>query len=80
MDKISKLINKISQKDADKIADIFELIKKGNVKKLNIKKLKGYPNVFRVRVGNYRIIYKIVDGKTFIIEVSKRNDLTYKKY
>lgn len=28
----------------------------------NVKKLKGYDNVFRLRVGDYRIIYAIDNG------------------
>lgn len=80
MDKVGKLLKKISKKDANKIADIFEKIQSGNNKNLDIKKLKGYPNVFRVRIGIYRVIYKIIDGHIWIIDLSKRDDNTYRDY
>jgi mRNA interferase RelE/StbE len=34
------------------------------------KKLKGYRDMFRVRAGNYRILYRI-DGHNLIVEVSE---------
>lgn len=44
-------------------------------KQLDIKKLKGktkQPDLFRLRVGKYRIIYIIQDGKIWITEIMIR--------
>lgn len=38
-------------------------IYKNNV---NVKKLKGHHDIFRLRVGDYRIIYTIDNGKLII--------------
>ena len=35
-----------------------------------VKKLKGYENTYRVRVGNYRIIYEIYDRETIVLVLS----------
>lgn len=35
-----------------------------------VKKLKGYENTYRVRVGNYRIIYEIDDRETIVLVLS----------
>ena len=41
-----------------------------------VKKLKGYANRWRIRVGNYRVIYKIEDDRLIIlvIQISHRSD------
>jgi superfamily I DNA/RNA helicase/mRNA-degrading endonuclease RelE of RelBE toxin-antitoxin system len=41
------------------------------------KKLKGYDNVYRVRVGDYRICYCIGRGWVKLLSVRKRNERTY---
>jgi mRNA interferase RelE/StbE len=35
-----------------------------------VKKLKGYDNTYRVRVGDYRIIYEIKDGELVVLLLS----------
>ncbi|WP_271251582.1 type II toxin-antitoxin system RelE family toxin [Pseudanabaena sp. Chao 1811] len=41
-----------------------------------VKKLKGYDNTYRVRVGDYRIIYEIKDRELIVLllSVSHRKD------
>ncbi|MFH0889893.1 MAG: type II toxin-antitoxin system RelE/ParE family toxin [Candidatus Aenigmatarchaeota archaeon] len=42
---------------------------------LDIVKLKGIndgPDLFRMRVGNYRVIYFIQDGKILITDIGRR--------
>lgn len=48
---------------------------------LNIKKLKDeYSNIYRYRIGNFRLFYQIESEKiiVFIIDISQRKD-SYKK-
>ncbi|MEK7645668.1 MAG: hypothetical protein AAB374_00970 [Patescibacteria group bacterium] len=42
-----------------------------------MKKLKGFDNIFRVRKGRVRIIYKIDKSYFVIIDVQTKNDNTY---
>jgi len=35
--------------------------------RLNVKKLKGYENIYRIRVGSWRIIYKVDNNKKSIV-------------
>ncbi|MFN9174623.1 MAG: type II toxin-antitoxin system RelE family toxin [Synechocystis sp.] len=35
-----------------------------------VKKLKGYQNTYRIRVGDYRVIYEINDGEMLILIIS----------
>jgi len=67
MDKISKAIQKLNSKDALKIADVIELLIQGKLDTLDIKRLKDRQDIFRVRVGTYRIIFKQKKGKVFIL-------------
>jgi len=47
----------------------------------DIRPLKGHKDLLRLRVGDYRIIYKIDNGKLiiYIIDAGNRGDI-YKKY
>ena len=35
--------------------------------RLNVKKLKGYENTYRIRVGSWRIIYKVIKNEKSIV-------------
>lgn len=41
------------------------------------KKLKGYTNVYRARVGDYRVFYSIGQGWVKLLSVRKRDERTY---
>ncbi len=38
-------------------------------------KLKGFPHIFRVRVGNYRFVYKKTKKEIYIILIHHRRDI-----
>ncbi len=80
MDKMHKLLRKIQPKDALRISIVLEKIDGGNVSNLDILKLKGFTDVFRVRVGDYRVIFRKGDTELMILEISKRSDTTYKNF
>lgn len=80
MDKIGKILQKVSKKDSKNIILILEKIKYGNTKNLDIKKLKGHENIFRVRMNDFRIIFQRIDENYFILEISKRREDTYKNF
>lgn len=44
---------------------------------LGCKKLKGYKNSFRIRVGNYRVIYEIEDNvlRILVLAIGHRKDV-----
>ena len=79
MDRISKFLNKLSQKELTVIKDVLEKIKKGEMANLDMKKLKGADNFFRVRKGDIRIIYRISEKEEIILlNIERKNDNTYK--
>ena len=78
MDKIAKALKKLSPKEQELVRGI--LVKLGNkqLENLNLKKLKGRDDIFRVRKGKLRIIYRLDQkGNIFILAIEKRSDITY---
>ena len=58
MDKIEKALQKLSHKERLALKELLEKLYSGKTKGLDIAKLKGYDNIFRVRKGKMRIIFK----------------------
>ena len=77
MDKLSKSLKKLTKKELILVQEILELIKANKLENLNHKKLKGIDNVFRVRKGKIRIIYRLEKGKIFLLNIGRRKDDTY---
>lgn len=42
---------------------------------INEEKLSGFKNIFRVRVGDYRIVYKKNHKKIYVILIGHRKDI-----
>ena len=62
--KLDRPVQEIIKNKLDKLAQNPETLKN------NIKQLKGkYSGLFRLRVGNYRIIYKMDNKKLLIVIV-----------
>ena len=78
-DKIAKLLAKLPPKQLQALLGVLVRINDGNLEGLDIKSLKGHRNNYRVRVGNYRIIFTISEkGRHTILLVAKRDEKTYK--
>lgn len=47
------------------------------VKNLDIKKLAGYEDSYRLRVGKYRALYKIINNEVvvFVFDLDSRGDI-----
>jgi len=76
MDKIEKLLRKISDKNRKKLLNLIALIVSNN-EKLKIVKIKN-TDFFRVRHGDFRIIFHNEDGEVIIDSIKLRNKNTYK--
>lgn len=80
MDKIEKAFRRLSSEERRYIKDILRSLSAGNYKDLDIKKLKGREDIFRVRKGDLRIIYRVTDGGIFILAIERRREKTYRKF
>ena len=78
MDKIEKVLQKLSPAERKKVKDILLRLKKHDWEHLDLKKLKGRNDIFRIRLGKIRIIYRVGNkDNVFILAIERRNDTTY---
>jgi len=75
MDKIQKILDKLTNK---KRAIIFEILRKiinNDVKNLKPKKLAGFSNYYRIRSGKLRLVYKVENNKNILVNIDYRKDI-----
>lgn len=72
-----RFIDKLPENDKRRIVSAIEALPDSG----DIKKLKGKSGYFRLRVGNYRIIYTVDHGKliVYIVDAGNRGQI-YNKY
>ncbi|MFH1759343.1 MAG: hypothetical protein ABH822_02155 [Patescibacteria group bacterium] len=78
MDRIGKALKKLSVKEREFAKEIFKKLSSDNLNGLDIKKLIDREDIFRVRKGNLRIIYRKINNQIFILAIERRNETTYK--
>lgn len=78
MDKIEKALKKLTGKERLKIKTILKRLKANDLAGLNIKKLKDRDDIFRVRSGDLRIMYRTKNDQINILAIERRNEKTYK--
>jgi mRNA-degrading endonuclease RelE of RelBE toxin-antitoxin system len=76
VDRIEKALNKLSDKEKKMLKKILQNIVKGELKDLDVKKLKGRDDIYRVRKGKMRIIFK-KEKEIKILTVERRSETTY---
>ncbi|NCP47361.1 type II toxin-antitoxin system RelE/ParE family toxin [Candidatus Collierbacteria bacterium CG10_big_fil_rev_8_21_14_0_10_43_36] len=47
----------------------------GNGERIQEKKLSGYKDIFRTRVGDYRLVYKKTSTEVFIVLIGHRREI-----
>jgi len=78
MPTLKKLLSKFDREERFALEILIEKIISLNWKKLDVKKLKGYQEVFRLRKGKIRIIFSKNKMDVSIINIERRNEKTYK--
>ena len=80
MDKIAKALKKLNDKERTVIKAVLALLLTGKLRGLNIQKLQGHKDIFRVRKGNLRIIYKQKGDDISILAIERRSEKTYRDF
>jgi mRNA interferase RelE/StbE len=77
MPNLKKLLSRFDEEERKIIEILIKKIVSLNWKNLDIKKLKGYEDVFRVRKGKIRIIFSKNKKEINIISIERRCEDTY---
>lgn len=78
-DKIAKLLAGLSPKQLSLLRPVIAKIVANNLEGLDVTALKGHRGMYRVRVGNLRVVFtRLPDQPPMIILIAKRNEKTYK--
>jgi mRNA-degrading endonuclease RelE of RelBE toxin-antitoxin system len=78
MPTLEKLLSKFDKRDREILEFLIGEIISLDWRGLNIRKLKVYKNVFRLRKSNFRIIFIKRDKVITLINIDRRNESTYK--
>jgi len=74
-DKIQKFLKSLDKKTKEKLKKRLLLLKESPYKGNDIKKLQGYNDLYRLRVGKIRIIYKAPNQEIEIIDIDYRGNV-----
>jgi mRNA-degrading endonuclease RelE of RelBE toxin-antitoxin system len=77
-DKIKKLLAKLKSQERELVKLLILRVKLDDTLGLDIKQLKGHSDLFRVRKGRLRIVYRKDANSFLIVRIDRRNEKTYK--
>lgn len=80
MDKITKALQRLTQKEQKIVKGILFRLEKGELEGMDFKKLKGQSSIFRVRKGDIRIIFVKSGSSISILTIERRSEKTYRDF
>jgi mRNA-degrading endonuclease RelE of RelBE toxin-antitoxin system len=79
MDKLDKALRKFSAEERRSVKRLLLQLRSGDFRTLEVKRLKGRKDIYRIRKGNLRIIYRLDKDKAiFVLAIERRSKETYK--
>lgn len=79
MPDLEKLLSRFNKSERFILENLIKRVFSLNWRNLDIKKLRGYQNIFRLRKGKLRIIYQFIKEKEiYILAIERRSETTYK--
>lgn len=80
MDKIQKALKKLSPRERRRLKFILLKIERGDLGGLDLKKLKGRDDIFRIRKGDLRVILRKDGDSVKILTLERRGSKTYRRH
>lgn len=78
MDKVSKLLKKLTGPEKKVLQKLLKQVGRTGLEGLDVKRLVGREDIFRIRKSDLRVILRLEKGKFFILTVERRSEKTYK--
>lgn len=74
-----KLKGRIDWRDFERLRDAVRNLA-DEPRPMGVRKLKGFEQTYRIRVGDYRVVYDIYDQERLVVllQVIRRSETTYK--
>ena len=76
---LEKLKNRIRIQDFERLRNAVRNLAR-EPRPQGVRKIKGTEKAYRIRVGNYRVVYDVYDGDklVLILQVARRSETTYR--
>lgn len=78
--KIDKALRKLSRKEFKVVRLLLMRIEMGDTDGMDIKMLRGHTELFRVRKGRLRIVFRKGAKDIELVKIDQRDDQTYKEF
>jgi mRNA-degrading endonuclease RelE of RelBE toxin-antitoxin system len=80
MDRLTKLLKKLTPKERTQLEEVLSSLLSERLTGLDIKKLKGRDDIYRVRSGALRIIFRKDSGEIRVLDAARRGETTYRDF
>ena len=77
---LNKLKGRIRRQDFERLRDAVRDLAE-EPRPQGVRKIKGAERAYRIRVGNYRVVYEVYDSDklVLILQVVRRSEMTYRQ-
>jgi len=77
---LGKLKGRIRRQDFERLRDAVSGLA-GEPRPQGVRKIKSAEKTYRIRVGNYRVVYEVYDNNNLvlILQVARRSEATYRQ-
>jgi len=74
--KVSRAILELPAAHQKRLAEVLDVLQEAPVpfKRFDVKKLKGQHNRFRIRLGEFRLIYEVERDEVLVLKLERRGD------
>ena len=82
VDKAVKFFKRLNKKEAERVSEVLNSVRSNCLDDLDVKKMRGHSNLYRVRVGTIRVVFakQPVTNKHKVVFVGRRGSSEYKKF